>query len=151
MKRKIEPQPTLKDEIFRLYAEGKSYSAISRELGCSKGTISYHLGAGQKEKAINRRKQSRHKNIAFVRNAKQGKKCVDCREDYPYWILEFDHLPGHEKLFTIGGRNSRDYSIEQLTAEMAKCEIVCSNCHKDRTYRRQLKNGEYDGISEYYE
>jgi len=139
-----------KEDIFRLYAEGKSYREIQKILGCSKGTISYHIGAGQKEKALDRRKQSRHKAIAHVRNAKQGKKCTDCREDYPYWILEFDHLPEYDKLFTIGGRSSRDYSIEQIDAEIAKCEIVCSNCHKNRTYRRALKNGEYPEIEGYY-
>lgn len=140
-----------KDEIFRLYAEGYSYSEIQKALGCAKSTISYHIGKGQKEKTLNRRKQSRHRTIAYIRSAKQGQKCTDCREDYPYWILEFDHLPKYEKLFTIGGRNSRDKSIEQIQAEIDKCEIVCSNCHKNRSYWRANKNGEYKETEDYYE
>jgi transposase len=140
-----------KEMIFKLYDQGMSYSEIQKELGCAKSTISYHLGKGQKEKTMNRQKQSRHRNIAFIREQKQGKRCVDCREDYPYWMLEFDHLPGHEKLFTIGGRRARDFTIQQLIDEIAKCDIVCSNCHKSRTYWRQLKNGEYDDTLSYYE
>ena len=140
-----------KDEIFRLYAEGHSYSEIQKILGCAKSTISYHVGKGQKAKTQNRQKQSRHKTTSFIRAAKQGKKCTDCREDYPYWVLEFDHLPKYEKLFTIGGRGSRDKSLDQIKEEIAKCEIVCSNCHKSRTYWRQNKNGEYENTEGYYE
>lgn len=40
-----------KDEILRLRAEGKTYNQIKEITGASKGTIAYHLGAGQKEKA----------------------------------------------------------------------------------------------------
>ena len=101
-------RPNHKEKIFQLYAEGKSFREIQKILGCSKSTISYHVGKGQKEKTLNRRKQSRHRVAAHIRGKKQGKKCTDCREDYPYWILEFDHLPQYEKLFTIGGKNSRD-------------------------------------------
>lgn len=41
---------THKENILRLRAEGKTYNQIQAELGCSKGTISYHCGEGQKEK-----------------------------------------------------------------------------------------------------
>jgi 5-methylcytosine-specific restriction endonuclease McrA len=37
-------------EILQLREQGLSYREIQKELGCSKGTISYHLGKGQKEK-----------------------------------------------------------------------------------------------------
>ena len=139
-----------KDDIFILYAEGKSYRQIQDILGCSKGTISYHLGAGQKEKTVDRKKQGRHRAAAYIRASKQGKACTDCREDYPYWIMEYDHLPGFEKLFTIGGGKNKSLDIETIQAEIDKCELVCSNCHKNRTYRRALKNGEYPEIEQFY-
>ena len=41
----------MKDEILKLRSEGKTYSEIKKELGCSKSTISYYCGKGQKEKA----------------------------------------------------------------------------------------------------
>lgn len=140
-----------KEMIFKLYEQGMSYSEIQKELGCAKSTISYHIGKGQKEKSHNRKKQSRHRVAAYVRKAKQGQKCVVCREDYPYWKMEFDHLPQYKKLFTIGGKGARDKTIEDIQAEMDKCEIVCRNCHADRTYWRALKNGEYDDTISYYE
>jgi predicted transcriptional regulator len=60
-------------------------------------------------------------------------------------------LPEHKKLFTIGGRRARDFTIQQIIEEIAKCDIVCSNCHKNRTYWRLNKNGEYVDTEVYYE
>jgi len=44
-------QPTkLTENILKLREQGYSYRQIHKELKCSMGTISYHLGKGQKEK-----------------------------------------------------------------------------------------------------
>ena len=42
----------LKEEILGLKKQGLSYNQIRDRLGCSKGTISYHCGEGQKEKTL---------------------------------------------------------------------------------------------------
>ncbi len=59
--------------------------------------------------------------------------CIDCGEDDPV-VLEFDHLG--EKRFNIGhaiaGRN-----WQSILDEMAKCEVVCANCHRRRTSQRR--------------
>jgi 5-methylcytosine-specific restriction endonuclease McrA len=52
----------MKEEILKLRSEGKSYREIQKTLGCSKGTIAYHCGAGQKEKTTKRR-QKRRENL----------------------------------------------------------------------------------------
>lgn len=56
----------LEEKIKKLRKEGKTYSEIQTELGCSKGTISFHLGEGQKEKNINRQKKYRKENINII-------------------------------------------------------------------------------------
>lgn len=59
--------------------------------------------------------------------------CVDCGETDPV-VLEFDHL--------VQSETNRDvtsmmlYSIEKILSEIAKCEVVCANCHTRRTARR---------------
>jgi hypothetical protein len=40
----------MKNKILKLRSEGKSYREICRILNCSKGTVAYHCGEGQKEK-----------------------------------------------------------------------------------------------------
>lgn len=66
------------------------------------------------------------------------KGCVDCGFKGHPAALEFDHIPGTEKKFNIGeeiGNKSR----EVLWEEIAKCDVVCANCHAIRTAtRRQL-------------
>ena len=141
----------MKDKILALSKKGRSYRQIAKELGCSKGTISYHLGIGQKEKTLNRTKSTRNLIDRYIRLYKQGKKCADCKEDYPYWILEFDHLPGSVKLFTVCGYRHFTSSLEVVKMEIAKCEVVCSNCHANRTHFRKKKNMDDSlDVSKYY-
>ena len=49
----------MKEEILKLRDEGKTYNQIKLILGCSKSTISYHLGEGQKDKTKKRIKKRR--------------------------------------------------------------------------------------------
>ena len=58
--------------------------------------------------------------------------CVDCGERNPV-VLEFDHL--RDKLFDIC--QALPYRNWQSILEMAKCEVVCANCHRKRTARRK--------------
>lgn len=64
------------------------------------------------------------------------KGCMDCGYNAHPAALEFDHVSG-TKLFNIGeqvGKRSR----EKLWEEIAKCDVVCANCHNIRTaIRRQ--------------
>lgn len=53
----------MKEQILELRAQGKTYDEIKEILGCSKGTISYHCGEGQKEKTNNRTKEKRKNNF----------------------------------------------------------------------------------------
>lgn len=48
----------VKQQILELRSEGKTYNQIKDILGCSKGTISYHCGDGQKEKYKETRKRN---------------------------------------------------------------------------------------------
>ncbi|HWX97114.1 MAG TPA: hypothetical protein VNZ01_09715 [Solirubrobacteraceae bacterium] len=59
--------------------------------------------------------------------------CVDCGEDDPL-VLEFDHCAG-KKIFCVG-KGLRDRSWQSVLDEMAKCDVVCANCHRRRTAHR---------------
>ncbi|CAB4179292.1 hypothetical protein UFOVP1033_74 [uncultured Caudovirales phage] len=66
------------------------------------------------------------------------KGCMDCGYNTHPAALEFDHLPGTAKLFNIGeevGNRSR----ETLWKEIAKCDVVCANCHVIRTSIRRSR------------
>jgi CRISPR/Cas system Type II protein with McrA/HNH and RuvC-like nuclease domain len=53
----------MKEKILKLREEGKSYKQIQLILNCSKSTISYHCGEGQKEKTKTRTKQRRENTL----------------------------------------------------------------------------------------
>jgi hypothetical protein len=55
--------------------------------------------------------------------------CVDCGETDPL-VLEFDHLA--DKRFNIA-KGMRDRSWQAVLDEIAKCDVVCANCHRRRT------------------
>ena len=57
----------LKEKIIALAEQGWSYNMIKRRLNCSKSTISYHLGDGQKDKAYARVRKQRDKGVRYER------------------------------------------------------------------------------------
>jgi hypothetical protein len=72
---------------------------------------------------------------AWLDSIKLESGCVDCGYDKHPEALDFDHLPGSDKRFELGG--SYDYNRDTLLAEIAKCEVVCANCHRIRTATRR--------------
>jgi len=71
--------------------------------------------------------------IELVRELK-SKPCTDCGCVFPYYVMDFDHKEGHEKLFEIS--QMRRHSKELVLLEIQKCDLVCSNCHRIRTFNR---------------
>jgi hypothetical protein len=55
--------------------------------------------------------------------------CIDCGETDPV-VLEFDHVG--DKRFDIS-KGLRDRNWQSVVDEIAKCEVVCANCHRRRT------------------
>ena len=73
----------------------------------------------------------------YLKDLKEKNPCMDCKVSYPYYMMDFDHVRGtkHSNVAELINTLSK----KRLDAEIAKCEIVCSNCHRARTYIR--KNG----------
>lgn len=61
--------------------------------------------------------------------------CVECGEDDPI-VLEFDHINAETKTATVS-KLMLGGSIDELISEIAKCQVLCSNCHKRKTARQQ--------------
>lgn len=75
----------------------------------------------------------RARNLAHVVAAKD-KPCLDCGNRYPHYVMDFDHVRG-EKIGDVSAL-MRNASIAKIDAEIAKCDLVCSNCHRERTWER---------------
>lgn len=89
----------------------------------------YDTTQNVKQKA--RAKRLAERNQALVLGAK-AKPCTDCGGTYPFFVMDLDHLDG--KKFSLGRAGCR--SVENVKVEIAKCQPVCANCHRVRTYNR---------------
>jgi hypothetical protein len=86
-----------------------------------------------KEQYLERNRATKRRNQEFIVRAK-SRPCLDCGIQYKPWIMQFDHRPGEIKLLNVSQARSR--SLKTIKAEIAKCDVVCANCHADRTYKR---------------
>lgn len=116
------------------FAKDKSkkdgYSPRCKE--CQKKLSALHY-ANNKDvyREIQIKNTTRRKEL--MRDSK-SKPCADCGVQYPYWIMQFDHL--RDKEFMIGYQGYR-CGLDRLTKEIAKCDVVCANCHAHRTWKRK--------------
>jgi hypothetical protein len=69
----------------------------------------------------------------------KNRPCADCLDWFNPWQMDFDHRPGTNKIKAVG-LLAHTASMERVLVEMAKCDLVCSNCHRNRTYRRKHEN-----------
>lgn len=78
--------------------------------------------------------KARNKALREYVNSLKDSPCVDCGVRYPPYVMHFDHLDGSTKLFGISKIPSR----VKIDEEVLKCELVCANCHAERTHQRRL-------------
>ena len=85
-----------------------------------------------KSKYLAKAKRQRKSDRDFIHSLKATNPCADCGVRYPYYVMDFDHK--EDKLFNLSQSNSKGIKI--IIAEIEKCDIVCSNCHRERTMQR---------------
>jgi hypothetical protein len=80
---------------------------------------------------VDKAKRHRNSNSELVKEVKSIP-CMDCGVKYPYYIMDLDHR--EDKSFDISSHRSKGRL--QILAEIAKCDVVCANCHRIRTHDR---------------
>ena len=86
-----------------------------------------------KELYIGRAHKSRERRKDVVRESKNAP-CMDCGVQYPYYVMHYDHTKKN-KLDNIGKLVSTA-SLQTLLDEIVKCDLVCANCHAERSHKR---------------
>jgi hypothetical protein len=105
-----------------------------RECMCAYGREHYRANREKYIAAEARRKRARvEERMRYLVDYLRSHPCVDCGEADPL-VLEFDHLGGKRFAISQGfsGRNWRS-----ILGEIAKCDVVCANCHRRRTASRR--------------
>ncbi len=134
-----------------LYLPDEAFNWRYRLLGirhktCRNCQNEYQRSWYQKNKVVHLTKvQTRKANVRqearqFVLQYLSMHPCVQCGESDPM-VLEFHHLGRKEKeiSFMISG----GYPIAKIQSEIAKCQVLCANCHRRKTVKERgwFRNG----------
>jgi len=76
-----------------------------------------------------------------IKSLKESTPCMDCRQLFPFECMDFDHREASEKSNNVGTMVAHGHNRQKVMAEIAKCDLVCANCHRIRTRKRRLKVG----------
>jgi len=107
--------------------------------------------AYQKEYKRHWYKGNKMRHISYVRNREVGMEawfrrykqtlcCEVCGENHPA-CLDFHHIDPSQKKFSVSAKRDRP-SLKQLQEEIAKCQVLCANCHRKEHYRQKEKERE---------
>ena len=119
---------------FRKKKKG-SHLYQSKCIECNKEYQKEHYRKNKEDYYLKSRKH-REKMKDRIRTIKQSKPCADCGIKYHYCQMDFDHI--RDKTGNISSMVGHEgYSWATIQKEISKCELVCSNCHRLRTFNRQ--------------
>lgn len=102
---------------------------------CKECTKAYHKEhyKRNKEKYRLRAKAYKKKMQALLSEIK-NKPCADCGGIFHPIAMDFDHTDDN-KIGNVSALVLRS-SWDKVLKEIEKCDLVCSNCHRVRTYNR---------------
>jgi hypothetical protein len=111
--------------------------AWAAQAGINESVLIKRLSRGMSmEEALHREvgKYTGGRKIEDTVRAMKNAPCKDCCVKYHFSAMEFDHVRG-DKLFDIS--KHKHYGKDKVLAEIAKCDLVCANCHRIRTHLRR--------------
>ena len=117
---------TLDDKCFRPNRSRKD-GLNGTCIDCEKLYKKNHYQANR-QKYIDKSKNTVKEKVKWFREYKKTLKCSRCPEDHPACI-QFHHIDPSIKEGTIRQGISSGWSWKRIKDEIAKCEVICSNCH----------------------
>ena len=85
------------------------------------------------QRTVKNNRLIRLRNKAYIDSVKGTNPCADCGVSYPSYVMQFDHVVDGKR-GNVADMARSGFSIENLQAEIDKCELVCANCHAERTH-----------------
>jgi len=113
----VSPMP-FKDKVKQRESARKHYARNSEAI---------------QKRTVKNNRLIRLRNKLYIDGVKGTNPCADCGVSYPPYIMQFDHIVDGKR-GNVADMARSGFSIENLKAEIAKCELVCANCHAERTH-----------------
>lgn len=131
----------------RLLAEGFTPRSRSEATALANATREQGPSKAQGQVTANRNLRNRKRDIV---RAYRARGCSRCGEDHPA-VLDLHHRDPNTKHACLRKQQQRDgyrkgssgrgwgyMSFSALEAELAKCEVLCSNCHRKETWEARV-------------
>lgn len=106
-------------EIYKNRASNRGYATSCKE--CDRAPLR------------DRQRDYRRRERDWV-NEQKNKPCDNCNILWPPFVMDFDHRPGEIKLFAISQSHRKVKDRAKVQAEIDKCDLLCSNCHRIRHF-----------------
>lgn len=122
-------------EFNKNKARKDGYNNICRACSNERSKRYYEENKIEHLKVIQKRKKRTIKdNQRYIIELLTFYHCQDCGNK-DVRVLEFDHVRGRKK-DNVSKMVANGLSLETIKEEIDKCDIVCANCHRIRTYKR---------------
>ena len=110
---------------------------------CKRCKAVYNKSWYERNKAAHIRNVSKNTREQYARvnellTRLKSEPCADCGQRFPPVAMDFDHVRGKKRAIVS---QLRAHSIPTIMKEIAKCDLVCANCHRIRTARRLQARG----------
>lgn len=124
-------------QVEALLKEGRSYDEAALALGITKSCVYWHASERNREYARSKRRENRAKFV-LEKKIEAGGKCCRCGYSKCMAALHFHHKDPSTK--TRIYKNGQGLGVTNLSrckgqriasVEMAKCELLCANCHAE--------------------
>lgn len=91
------------------------------------------LSPKQRKAQVKQAKIQTQKHLDWLIAFKKDKPCADCGIVYPHYVMDFDHRNPEDKVANVSTL-IRQKNMAKTLEEIAKCDLVCANCHRIRTH-----------------
>ena len=125
-------------EFFATRTDRKNLTYQSKCRECQKKYRKGHY-LNNKKKYIDKAKVFTQSIIEWFIEYKKTLKCEECG-DSRYWVLDFHHRDPKEKDIEVSTL-IRKGNKNKIIKEVEKCDVLCSNCHRDLHFR--LNNADF--------
>jgi len=128
---------TLKEKAIELKRLNPNwgYLKIAKHLNCAQSTIQFHLNPKRKIKVMEKVHNIYSNNKKYFVELFGGK-CERCGYSKCYAALEFHHKDPEMKEISIARVMKR--KRETALIELKKCELICSNCHREEHWKNRV-------------
>lgn len=132
----------------RVRAAGRKFDETHREERAAAAKSRYNpaaqaaryaaLSAEEKQERYRKNEARKKQKVQYVQQLKADMPCVDCGGFFHYAAMDFDHKAGarDEGDDSVAFLAHHGASLKRIDAEISKCDLVCANCHRLRTWQR---------------